>query len=183
MLPGYLITDPLYYTSQLETFSQILKTNIQNADFALYRDKENKDYELFAKEFVLTCKQADVKAMLHQNYRLALDLGAYGVHLTFSQLQDVYRAKEAGLFTVVSTHSLKEAKLSWECGADAVTFSPIFDTPNKSAPVGLAPLKDIVDTISIKVIALGGILDDEQIRAVQECGVFAYASIRKFIKG
>lgn len=183
MLPSYLITDPLYYSSHLDTFKQTLKKNIQGVDFALYRDKTNKDYEFFAKEFVFACKNADVKAILHKNYSLASKLDAYGVHLTFSQLQDVVKAKESGLFTVVSTHSLDEARLAEVSGADAITFSPVFYTPNKSAPVGLAPLKDIVDTISIKVIALGGIIDDSQIQAVEQCGVFAYASIRKFIKG
>ncbi len=183
MIPGYLITDPLYYSSDLDTFKSVLKQNLQSAEFALYRDKQNQDYEFFAKEFVFTCKDAKVKPILHKDFSLALKLGAYGVHLPFIQLQDVQKAKDSGLFTVVSTHTLDEAKTAKRHGADAITFSPIFYTPNKAKPVGLAPLKDIVDTISIKVIALGGILDDSQIEAVEKCGAFAYASIRKFIKG
>lgn len=183
MIHSYLITDPQYYTTDLTQFKKILFQNIKEVDFALYRDKKNPNYDKFAKIFVSTCQQSSIKAILHQNYKLAYNLNAYGIHFIFSQIEDIKSAKEMGLFVVVSTHTLQEAKIAQKYGADAITFSPIYKTPNKATPVGLSALKEIIDKISIKVIALGGITTYEQIKAVEECGAFAYASIRKFIKG
>jgi thiamine-phosphate pyrophosphorylase len=183
MIKSYLITDPQFYGNELKTFTQTLTSIIEknSIDFALYRDKQNPNYELFARSFLLTCKQKNISALLHQDYRLAYAFGAFGVHLNSTQFDAIEDAKKLGLFVVISTHSFKEVEDAKKFGADAVTFSPIFASPNKGTPKGLAPLKEIVDKIKIKIIALGGITTDEQIEAVASCGVFAYASIRKFI--
>lgn len=183
MIKSYLITDPAYYGTELTIFtsklSSVLGTN--KIDFALYRDKENEEYTRFAEQFISTCKNRDTLPILHQDYTLAGSLGAYGVHLTSTQFDKIKEAKKLGLFVVVSTHTLEEIKYVTKLGADAVTYSPIFSTPNKGIPKGLAHLKEIVGKINTKIIALGGITTDEQVKAVESCGVFAYASIRKFI--
>ena len=183
MIKRYLITDPEFYGTDLFTFTQTLTSIItkNSIDFALYRDKKNPHYSLFAQEFVLTCKQKKIASLLHQDYRLAKELSAFGVHLMSTQFDLIKEAKDLGLFVVISTHSFEEIQMAQDLGADAVTFSPIFESPNKGNPKGLAPLKEIQGKIKIKIIALGGITTDEQIKAVESCGVFAYASIRKFI--
>lgn len=185
MIKSYLITDPEFYGNNLASFTHILPSIIDknSVDFALYRDKKNPNYALFAQAFLFTCKQKNVLALLHQDYHLAHRLGAFGVHLNSTQFDAIADAKKVGLFVVASTHSYQEAEYASALGADAVTFSPIFSSPNKGEPKGLAPLKEIVGKIDTKIIALGGITTDEQIEAVASCGVFAYASIRKFIEG
>ncbi|MBU0632279.1 thiamine phosphate synthase [bacterium] len=183
MIQSYLITDPAYYGTELAAFTSKLSSVFHNnkIDFALYRDKENSDYARFAQQFISTCKSENVMPVLHQDYMLANDLNAYGVHLTSMQFDKIEEVKKLGLFVVVSTHTLEDIKYVTKLGADAVTYSPIFSTPNKGIPKGLAHLKEIVGKINTKIIALGGITTDEQVKAVESCGVFAYASIRKFI--
>ncbi len=183
MIKSYLITDPEFYGTNLTSFTQTLSSIIDknSIDFALYRDKKNPEYKVFAKDFILTCKQKNVIPLLHQDYKSAYELGAFGVHLVSTQFDVIKKAKALDLFVVISTHSLQEIFQAQSLGADAVTFSPIFNSPNKGNPTGLAPLKEIQGKIKIKIIALGGITTDEQIKAVESCGVFAYASIRKFI--
>jgi len=183
MIKSYLITDPEFYGTNLTAFTQTLSSIISknSIDFALYRDKKNTDYAIFAEAFILTCKQKNIIPLLHQEYTLAYELGAFGVHLISTQFDAIKKAKALGLFVVISTHTLEETLQAQNLGADAVTFSPIFNSPNKGNPTGLAPLKEIQGKINIKIIALGGITTDEQIKAVESCGVFAYASIRKFI--
>ena len=56
-----------------------------------------------------------------------------------------------GLFVIISAHTFKESEEANFLGADAVTFSPIFSSPNKGVPKGLAPLKEIVGKINIKI--------------------------------
>jgi len=83
---------------------------------------------------------------------------------------------------VVSCHSEAEVSKAEELGADAVTYSPIFSTPNKGEPKGLAELQRMVDKISLPIIALGGITTPEQVKAVEKTGCFGFASIRYFVE-
>lgn len=118
------------------------------------------------------------KKLLHGDVDLAIKLGAYGVHLSSLQFNDISKAKEAGLYVIASTHSYEEAILAKE--ADAITYSPIFDSPNKGKPKGLADLKEIKGKIKTNIFALGGIVTKEQIKQVEDLGVYGFASIRYF---
>jgi len=68
-----------------------------------------------------------------------------------------------------------------QSGADAITYSPVFDSPGKGEPKGLEDLKELVAKINIPVFALGGILSEDQIHQVAECGAYGFASIRYFV--
>jgi len=82
---------------------------------------------------------------------------------------------------IASTHTLEEVLEAEKRGADAITFSPIFRTPNKGEPLGLEKLKEINDKIHIKCFALGGIINMEQVDACEKVGVYGFASIRFFL--
>jgi thiamine-phosphate pyrophosphorylase len=120
--------------------------------------------------------------MLHGEVELAAKLGAYGVHLTSLQFDEIEKSKAFGLFTVVSCHSEKEIIEAEKKGADAVTYSPIFSTPGKGEPKGLEDLNERVAKISLPIIALGGITTPEQVKAVEKSGAFGFASIRYFVE-
>ncbi|SFV52951.1 Hypothetical alternative hydroxymethylpyrimidine phosphate kinase ThiD [hydrothermal vent metagenome] len=150
-------------------------------DFALYRNKEEKNYDLYAAEFIEMCKNfKDMKCFLHQNYNLAAKLGATGVHLTSQQFDAIPEAKELGLEVVISTHTHDEVHIAEAMGADYITYSPIFATPDKGDPKGVDDLREIIGMTDIKVFALGGILTQEQVDAVAEVGAYGFASIRYF---
>ena len=176
----YLITDPKYYGENLSPLKRVLEQH--HPDYVLYRDKETLNYKISAELFLDTCAQFNVvKPMLHGDVTLAFTLGAYGVHLTSLQFEEIKRAKEVGLFTVISCHSEKEIVNAQELGADAVTFSPIFSTPNKGEPKGLAELQRMVAKINIPIIALGGITTEKEVKAVESTCCYGFASIRYFI--
>jgi thiamine-phosphate pyrophosphorylase len=102
------------------------------------------------------------------------------VHLTSNQFSDIKKAKELGLFVVISTHSFSEIELAIKLGANAVTFSPIFPTPNKGEPKGVEALKEAVKKFDIKIIALGGIVSQKEIKEVKKANPWGFASIRYF---
>ncbi len=181
---SYLITDPKYYPQSLPGFSKKIETALHahRPDLTLYRDKKNSDYAQFAEEFIALCDGTSTKAMLHGNVMLASTLKAYGVHLTSQQFGEIQIAKKLDLFTVISCHSEEEILKAEKLGADAVTFSPIFSTPDKGEPKGLAELQRMVDKISLPIIALGGITTDEQVEAVEKSGCYGFASIRYFVE-
>jgi len=150
-------------------------------DFALYRDKDNSAYALEAQNFLAMAKPfKNMKTFLHQEADLAKKLGATGVHLTSMQFDDITHAKELGLEVIISTHTQEEVHLAEVRGADYVTYSPIFATPNKGEPKGVDALREIVEKSKIKIFALGGIVSDEEVEKLEGSGAFGFASIRYF---
>jgi thiamine-phosphate pyrophosphorylase len=181
---SYLITDPSFYGTTSDVLESSLNTVLSHniLDFALFRDKQTHDYPTLAQIFVKVCRKLGVRyVLLHGDYTLANALKADGVHLTSTQFDAIPLAKDLGLFVIISTHTHEEALNAQELGADAITYSPIFASPNKGDPKGLEDLKEIVAKIDIPIFALGGITTQEQINAVQEAGAYGFASIRYFI--
>jgi thiamine-phosphate pyrophosphorylase len=180
----YLITDPAYYGSEPLVLTSSLNTVFARTipDFILLRDKQTSDYPALARSFVEICRTHHLpKLLLHGDYKLAYDLKADGVHLTSTQSDLIINAKALGLYVIISTHTYAETLNAQDLGADAITYSPIFSSPNKGEPKGLEDLKEIVDKIDVPIFALGGIVTQEQIKAVEECGAYGFASIRYFI--
>ena len=134
-----------------------------------------------AEAFVKAAKKFTFeKVLIHGDYRLAKRAGADGVHLSSTKLDEIPQAKANNLFVVVSTHTLEELQKAERLGADMATFSPIFETPNKGLPVGLEVLRSVTSQVTIPVLALGGILSQEQISACEKHGASGFASIRYF---
>jgi len=176
---AYAITDSS--TLNFQTLEKDIKHFATQAEMIVYRDKSTLDYASNAKNFLIEAKKNSFqKILLHTEYQLAYALKADGIHLRSTQFDEVVKAKQLGLFVVISTHTLQEALKAESLGADMVTFSPIFTTPNKGQPKGVEALKKVVSMLSIPVIALGGIVTKEHRVLCEKSGAFAFASIRYF---
>jgi thiamine-phosphate pyrophosphorylase len=82
----------------------------------------------------------------------------------------------------VSTHSLEAAKSAASAGADHIFFGPVFATPSKSAygaPQGLERLGEVCASVTIPVLAIGGITL-ENAHACLSAGASGIAAIRLF---
>lgn len=183
-MKSYLITDRRYYTDTPAVFRSILHKQLVKhlPDFVLYRDKNNPNYAVQAEHFLEVCAQFEgIKGLLHQDVDLAHSLNAFGVHLTSQQYNRIEKAKTLGLYVIASAHNEKEIVKAVGLGADAVTYSPIFSTPNKGTPKGLEDLKEITGKIHTNIFALGGITMPEQVNQVETAGAYGFASIRYFI--
>ena len=183
MLQKYLITSREFYTDTPAVFRERVHQQFAKhlPDFALYRDKINPNYAVQAEHFVEVCAQFEaIKAIIHSDVALAHRLNAYGVHLTSTQFDAIEGAKELGLRVIVSTHSKEEVLEVEKLGADFVTYSPIFASPNKGEPEGIEALNDVVDATNLKVFALGGIVDAKEISEVEKTSAYGFASIRYF---
>ncbi|HXB97432.1 MAG TPA: thiamine phosphate synthase [bacterium] len=109
---------------------------------------------------------AGVSLVINDRVDLALDCGADGVHLGQDDLPVASArrlARMAGRKDLVvgrSTHSLDQALEAEKDGADYVGYGPLYATQTKEnnvPPVGPASLGEIVDALSIPVVAIGGI--------------------------
>ncbi len=181
----YLITDPKYYTNNEKKFEEILINvlNKQQIDIACFRDKESGNFEDLAKIFIKICKEKDIKRiLLNGDFTLAQKLNATGVHLTSTQFDDILKAKELGLYVIISCHTFEDIKKAIDYQADAVTYSPIFETPNKGTPKGIEALKEVINKYpDINIIALGGIINETQIEQISKTKAYGIASIRYFV--
>ncbi len=179
----YLITDPKYYTNNKKIFKEKLEKTLKTkrVDMACFRDKESSNYEELAELFFNTCKKFNIKQiLLNENIELAQKLNC-GIHLTSKQFDKIKFAKKANLFTIISCHNEEDIKKAILSKADAITYSPIFDTPNKGEAKGLAKLEEINKKYTIKIIALGGIINDLQIEQIKALKNYGFASIRYFV--
>ena len=174
---AYAITDPS--TLDFNHLEEELRRFSSKASMIVYRDKETTQYENNAKAFLASAKYFN-KVLLHRDYILASRLKADGIHLTSRQMHDIKKAKALGLFVVISAHTLEEVKQAEHEGADMVTYSPIFETPNKGEALGLKMLQTILNLVNIPVIALGGIITQDHIDSCAKVGASGFASIRYF---
>ena len=178
---AYAITDPS--TLNFQTLAEDIRRFSQRAGMIVYRDQSTLNYAENANSFLEeTANHAFQQVLLHADYQLAHRLKADGVHLQSTQFDKIAKAKALGLFVVISTHSLEEALKAEALGADKVTFSPIFPTPNKGKPKGVVALQKVVERLSIGVIALGGVVSQNEILLCRESGAEGFASIRYFMR-
>ena len=184
-IKSYLITDPNYFSDNKEIFKEKLIAVLKNhkIDFACFRDKSSKNIEELAKIFLQICKEFEIKNILiNSNIYLAIKLGFDGVHLNSQQFDKIENAKKSNLITIISCHNLEELDKAMNKNIDFVTYSPIFDTPNKGEPKGITSLKEAISLYEdIDIIALGGIVKDEQIELISKTKAYGFASIRYFI--
>ncbi|TKI69527.1 thiamine phosphate synthase [Sulfurimonas crateris] len=179
----YLITSEEFYGTTPELFRSKLHSQLKKhkPSYILYRDKTNPNYNELAAVFAGVCRDyKGLKCFLHQDAELAYKLGVSGVHLTSTQFEEIAKAKRMGLFVIISTHTKEEVLRAQKLGADAVTYSPIFASPNKGEPKGVEELKRILDISDVKVFALGGIVTQEQVEMIERSKAYGFASIRYF---
>ncbi|PLY04370.1 MAG: thiamine phosphate synthase [Arcobacter sp.] len=182
---SYLITDPKYYTNDIEIFEKKLIKNLKSkkVNIACFRDKTSKNFKKLAKIFVKICKEYNVeKILINENYKLAKKLYATGVHLTSKQFDKIQKARDLDLYVIISCHNYKDIEIAQESHVNAITYSPIFHSPDKGEPKGMAKLRECIRVYEdLDIIALGGIINKEHIEQISRTRACGFASIRYFV--
>lgn len=136
--------------------------------------------------FELVCESVKItrgsktKILVNDRADIAVAAEADGVHLTSTSLsaEIIRRNYSKKLIIGVSTHTLESAEKAERNGADFVTFSPIFHTPDKGKPQGIEKLREVCEKLRpFPVIALGGV-DETNYKRVLENGASGFAAIR-----
>lgn len=132
---------------------------------------------------------APCRVLVNDRLDVACALGAAGVHLTEQSISVAdakpfarRRGLPASFLVGASTHSLDSARAAADSGADYITFGPVFATPSKAgygAPQGIERLAAVCRSLSIPVLAIGGITPENagECRAAGAAGI---AAIRLF---
>ena len=128
------------------------------------REKNLSDSEFIrlAQPIAELCRAYSAQLFINSRLKLAVDLGAAGVHLpeNSGSVDALRRASEKRLLIGCSVHTLDAAKKRAGEGADFVTYSPIFLTASKPGygpAVGVENLGVVARAVNCPVFALGGV--------------------------
>ena len=153
------------------------------ADVIQLRDKMQGSADLIrvGREIREITRDAGAGFIVNDRLDIALACGADGVHLGQGDISPVVARQLAppGFIIGVSVGCLSEARRAEQDGADYVALSPTFSTgskPDAGAGHGCGMLAEICRSVSIPVIAIGGI-GPENIPAVIHAGATGIAVI------
>lgn len=144
-------------------------------DFVQVREKTGPARNLYETtlEILPHARKAGAGVLVNDRVDVALATGAEGVHLAARSLPPrVARELIGERLLGVSVHSLAEAREAVEGGADYVTFGHVYPTSSKPGlpPRGLIELSEIVESVDVPVLAVGGI-DPSNVLEVLRTGV------------
>jgi thiamine-phosphate pyrophosphorylase len=152
------------------------------ADWVQIREKDLPARDLF--DLASAAVATGAKIIVNSRMDVAVAAGAAGVHLPAgSPAPDRWRTiAPPGFLIGVSCHEIDEVRTAAAHGADYVVFGPVFAPRSKSTaldPRGLDRLEQAARSVSIPVLALGGITN-ENIGACIDRGAAGIAAISLF---
>jgi thiamine-phosphate diphosphorylase len=100
----------------------------------------------------------DATFIVNDDIDAAIALGADGVHLGQGD-RGAEQALDSGLLLGISVANRREAAIAEYQGADYLGAGAIWPTPSKedAPPIGLDALREICMSVSVPVIAIGGV--------------------------
>lgn len=124
------------------------------------------------------------KIVVNDRVDVAIAAGVEAVQLPFHSLEvHVVRKSFPNLRIGCSVHSVAEALIAQEQGADYVLFGHIYPSTSKpgKAPQGVKALAEVVANVSIPVIAIGGI-KPEHVSEILETGAAGIAVLSTILE-
>lgn len=173
----YLITDRLAFLRspeitqadaarlQLEAIGKAAQAGCQLIQIR-EKDMSAKALDAFTRAAIRCARPHGARVLVNDRLDVAMAAGADGVHLRVSSIptreaRDLATKKGRTDFLIgASTHSIADARLAEDGGADFIVCGPVYNTMSKQAygpPLGLELLAEICDATAIPALALGGI--------------------------
>ena len=161
----YAVTDRAWLRGET-LYGQVEKALKGGATFMQLREK-NLDEEHFLQEAVEIkelCKKYHVPFVINDTVDIAVKMDADGVHVGQSDMEagDVRAKLGPDKIVGVSAQTVEQAVLAEKRGADYLGVGAVFSTGTKldADDVSYETLKAICETVSIPVVAIGGITKD-----------------------
>lgn len=180
----YAVTDQSFGKSQpLE--EQVKEALEAGVTFLQLREKEL-DEESFLNEAIKIKALTDyyhVPFVINDDVDIAKKCDADGVHVGQSDMEIVKAREVLGSDKIigVSVQTVEQAKLAQSQGADYLGVGAVFATSTKqdAKSVSYATLKQICESVSIPVVAIGGIFKDnvEKLEGTKISGIAVVSAI------
>ena len=159
----YAVTDQMWL-KEGETLTDVVESVLQNgATFLQIREKDLAEdaFEAEAERLKTLCTQHGVPFVVNDSVEIALKIDADGVHVGQSDIKgrDIRAIIGPDKILGISAGSVEEAIAAEKAGADYIGVGAIFGTSTKknARSMTMERLKEIVASVSIPVVAIGGI--------------------------
>ena len=169
----YAVTDQMWL-KEGETLTDVVESVLQNgATFLQIREKDLAEdaFEAEAERLKTLCAQHRVPFVVNDSVEIALQCDADGVHVGQSDIKgrDIRAIIGPDKILGISAGTVKEAVAAEKAGADYIGVGAVFPTGTKknATPMTMELLKEIVSSVSIPVVAIGGISAEN---ILQLCG-------------
>lgn len=155
----FLITNRNLVESDEEYFEKIKNAIEAGVKNIIFREKDL-SYEkqrFYYREILELASGFQCKVIINSNVRLYKNEKGFDLHLSFKDFKKY--EKEYGEIIGVSVHSVEEAIEADKLGANYILVSNIYETKCKEGlkGKGIEFLRDIKSKVNCKVVALGGI--------------------------
>lgn len=173
----------------IDNINEVERLIKQGVNTLQWRDKSTRNPETKKENLqqaIKLCQQANIPLYINDDWQLALDLKAYGIHLGQEDLEhlqqkDLIRIHKEGLRLGISCHNETELAYAHSLKPSYVAFGPVFNTHSKQVnhlPLGLAKLKVLQNCYGkvYPTTCIGGI-DAENIQDVLATGITSVAVI------
>ena len=161
----YAVTDRHWLNGE-SLYSQVEKALKGGATFIQLREKNLGEEEFLAeaKEIARLCKSYHVPFVINDDIYAAKEIDADGVHIGQSDMEYQKAREILGPDKIigVSAGNLEQAVAAEKAGADYIGVGAVFTTSTKldHTRITFETLKEITSTVSIPVVAIGGISAD-----------------------
>ena len=181
----YAVTDQMWL-KEGEKLADVVETVVQNgATFLQIREKDLAEdaFEAEAERLKTLCAQHGVPFVVNDSVEIALQCEADGVHVGQSDIKgrDIRAIIGPDKILGISAGTVKEAVAAEKAGADYIGVGAAFPTGTKknATPMTMELLKEIVSSVSIPVVAIGGISAENilQLRGSDVDGVAVVSAI------
>jgi len=159
----YAVTDQSWLKEN-ETLLDVVKEVLKNgATFLQIREKDlaEGDFEEEAKKLKDICREYQVPYVVNDNLDIAMHIDADGVHVgqSDSKGRDIRSMIGSDKILGISAGTVEEAIAAEKAGADYIGVGAVFVTSTKknARNMSIDCLKEIVDSVNIPVVAIGGI--------------------------
>lgn len=177
----YAVTDRHWLGNQT-LLEQVQEALDGGATCIQLREKQldDKTFLQEAIEIQKLCKEYHVPFIVNDNVEIAKDMHADGIHVGQSDMEalDVRKALGNDVILGVSAQTVEQAKKAEAHGADYLGVGAVFPTGSKddAEDVSYETLKAICEAVSIPVIAIGGITQDN-VKELAGSGIVGIAVI------
>ena len=177
----YAITDR-HWTGEKTLEQQVDEVLKNGATFLQIREK-NMPHDELVKEAVLIkeiAKKYNVPVVIDDDIYAVIESGVDGVHIGQKDMDYIEARKLLGDDKIIgmTAPSVELAKKAEKLGADYIGAGAVFNTSTKkdTKPLELSTLKEICSSISIPVVAIGGI-DQSNVRKLKGTDIDGVAVI------
>ena len=178
----YAVTDQMWL-KEGEKLADVVESVLQNgATFLQIREKDLAEdaFEAEAERLKTLCAQHGVPFVVNDSVEIALQCEADGVHVGQSDIKgrDIRAIIGPDKILGISAGTVEEAVAAEKAGADYIGVGAVFPTGTKknATPMTMELLKEIVSSVSIPVVAIGGI-SAENILQLRGSGVDGVAVV------